>query len=122
MGAEFRRVVGEIVEMLGKPNISDLFPTLAWLDLQGIESKTKKLVLWSDRIFDSVIVQRMKTDAANGQIGKQNEESKDFLHFLLELHQQGEDKTSLSMTQIKVFFFFFLVCIFNYFTKFCLLI
>lgn len=101
VGVEFRQVVGEIVEMLGKPNISDLFPTLAWLDLQGIESKTKKLVLWFDRIFDSVIVQRMKIDAAKGQISKQNEENKDFLHFLLELKQQGEDKTSLSMTQIK---------------------
>lgn len=48
-----------------------------------------------------MIVQRMKIDAAKGQISKQNEENKDFLHFLLELKQQGEDKTSLSMTQIK---------------------
>ncbi|KAK2653599.1 hypothetical protein Ddye_013455 [Dipteronia dyeriana] len=99
VGVEFRQVVGEIVEMFGKPNISDLFPVLARFDLQGIKSNTKKLVSWFDRIFDTVIFHRMDVDVANKSENK--ESNKDFLQFLLELQNQGDSKTSLSTSQIK---------------------
>ncbi|KAK9291322.1 hypothetical protein L1049_019267 [Liquidambar formosana] len=101
---QYRQVVDEMVELLGKPNISDVFPVLARFDLQGIESKMKKLLLWFDRIFDSEIAQRTKVD----QVGEENEDkskgSKDFLQFLLELNLQGDEKSSLSIIQIKALF------------------
>ncbi|OMO98045.1 Cytochrome P450 [Corchorus olitorius] len=94
LGIEFRQLVEEFVELLVAPNISDLFPFLTRFDLQGVQSKMKKAVMWFDRIFESVIAQRRKVD-------DQVEECKDFLRLLLELNQQGDYKSSLSMNDIK---------------------
>ena len=104
IGMEFRRVIVEMVGLMGKPNISDLFPALAWFDLQGIESRVKKLVLWFDRIFESLIAQRTQLDGADGGGKNKSKESKDFLQFMLELMHQGDDKTSVSITQLKALF------------------
>lgn len=43
IGVEFRAVVSELMVLLPKPNVSDLYPALAWLDLQGIERITRKV-------------------------------------------------------------------------------
>ncbi|KAK4839150.1 hypothetical protein QYF36_019577 [Acer negundo] len=94
VGIQFRQVVDQYVELWGAPNISDLFPVLARFDLQGIESKMKKLSSWFDRILEYLIDSRTKDHQAGG-------ENKDFLEILLELKQQGDDKTSLSMNQVK---------------------
>ncbi|GLT45189.1 hypothetical protein SLA2020_190400 [Shorea laevis] len=97
IGVEFRQVVGEIVELLGKPNISDFFPALASFDLQGIQRKMKKLSLWFDRFFESVLAGKTKFE------GK--EETKDLLQFLLELKDRDDEKTPcLSMDEIKALF------------------
>ncbi|KAL7188699.1 hypothetical protein ACSBR1_038542 [Camellia fascicularis] len=42
IGAQFRQVVADVTEQLGKPNVSDFFPGLAWFDLQGINKKMKE--------------------------------------------------------------------------------
>ncbi|KAK0596308.1 hypothetical protein LWI29_014526 [Acer saccharum] len=94
VGIQFRQAVDEFIELWGAPNISDLFPVLARFDLQGIESKMKKLSSWFDRILESLIDSRTKDHQAGG-------ENKDFLEILLDLMQQGDDKTSLSMNQVK---------------------
>ena len=104
IGMEFRRVIVEMVGLMGKPNISDLFPALACFDLQGIESRAKKLVLWFDRIFESLIAQRTQLNGADGGGKNKSKESKDFLQFMLELMHQGDDKTSVSITQLKALF------------------
>ncbi|XVE64097.1 hypothetical protein DITRI_Ditri07aG0074100 [Diplodiscus trichospermus] len=91
---ECRKRAMEFIELVGAPNVSDLFPVLAPFDLQGIQSKTKKHVAWFYDEFESVI-QRTK----NGELGKK---SHDFLQQMLELQQQGDDhKTSLSKNEIK---------------------
>ncbi|KAK4838673.1 hypothetical protein QYF36_015513 [Acer negundo] len=77
VGIQFRQVVDQYVELWGAPNMSDLFPVLARFDLQGIESKMKKLSSWFDRIFKSVIDSRTKNDQAGS--------NRDFLEILLEL-------------------------------------
>ncbi|XP_023742135.1 ferruginol synthase 1 [Lactuca sativa] len=41
-GAELKRISSNIVELLGQPNLSDIFPSVAWLDLQGILRKMKR--------------------------------------------------------------------------------
>ncbi|XP_026411461.1 cytochrome P450 750A1-like isoform X1 [Papaver somniferum] len=58
IGLEFGRVAEEVVEYVGKTNISDFFPILARLDLQGIERRMKELVSWLDSFFCSIIEQR----------------------------------------------------------------
>ncbi|XP_039044601.1 flavonoid 3'-monooxygenase CYP75B137-like [Hibiscus syriacus] len=93
---EFKERLEEFVGLIGAPNVSDIFPVLRPLDLQGIESKTKKLLSWFYEFLESVIEQRRKAGEA-----EQQEESKDFLQQLLELNQRGDAKASLSMTEIK---------------------
>nr|WAU86926.1 birch protein [Betula platyphylla] len=66
LGAEFREVVSEITDLLGKPNVSDFYPGLARFDLQGIEKKMDGLSRQFDRIFDIVIDQRLKMNREAG--------------------------------------------------------
>ncbi|XP_039166570.1 flavonoid 3'-monooxygenase-like [Eucalyptus grandis] len=41
VASEFREVVAKLMVLLGSPNVSDFFPALAWLDLQGVERDIK---------------------------------------------------------------------------------
>ncbi|KAK4486407.1 hypothetical protein RD792_009081 [Penstemon davidsonii] len=94
VGAEFRQVVAEITELMGKPNVSDFFPGIAWLDLQGIKKQMKGVVVKLEAIFDEIIGQRVKT----GNFGL---EGKDFLQVLMQLRDAGDPKTPITMTHIK---------------------
>ncbi|KAI5328598.1 hypothetical protein L3X38_027995 [Prunus dulcis] len=51
LGAEFREVVSEMTELLGKPNVSDFYPGLARFNLQGIE---KQMARRFDGIFEKL--------------------------------------------------------------------
>ncbi|XP_021909294.1 geraniol 8-hydroxylase-like [Carica papaya] len=93
VGLELVPFIEEAVDLLGKPNISDFFPILAPLDLQGIVSKMLKIRLRFDNIFESVIAIKKSTKTSN--------QSKDFLQILLELMQQEDEKMLFSMTNIK---------------------
>ncbi|KAL8265529.1 hypothetical protein R6Q59_023659 [Mikania micrantha] len=39
LGSELQTVAQNINEIFGRPNLSDFFPSLAWLDLQGVKCK-----------------------------------------------------------------------------------
>ncbi|KAK7330676.1 hypothetical protein VNO77_24874 [Canavalia gladiata] len=98
MGAEFRVLMGEMSEILVKPNVSDFFPGLARFDLQGVVKQMDALVLQLDGIFERMIDQRVKME---GEEGKRTE-SKDFLQYLLNLKKEGSDsETPLTMTHVK---------------------
>lgn len=103
IGREFRQVVSEMTELLGKPNISDFYPGLARFDLQGSAKKMKGLVHRFDGIFDTIINRRVKMDGS---------ESKDFLQFLLKLKVQGNEEVPFTMTHLKALL---MVCSFFYF-------
>ncbi|KAA3481766.1 geraniol 8-hydroxylase-like [Gossypium australe] len=96
LGLELKDRVEEFVGLFGEPNVSDIFPVLKPLDLQGIESKTKKHMSWFYGLFESVIEQRTKLREGPKMAG-----SKDFLQQLLELNQRGDAKTSISIKEIK---------------------
>ncbi|XP_061348261.1 geraniol 8-hydroxylase-like [Gastrolobium bilobum] len=93
LGVEFREAVAEMTDLLGKPNLSDFFPGLARFDLQGVEKQMNALVPRFDRIFEKMIGQRQRV--------KMEKESKDFLQFLLNLKDEGDSKTPMTMTHIK---------------------
>ncbi|XP_023551603.1 geraniol 8-hydroxylase-like [Cucurbita pepo subsp. pepo] len=98
LAAEFRETVSDLTELLGKPNVSDFFPSLARFDLQGIEKKMHKLAHKFDTIFENMINQRLKI--AGGEDGE-SAKSKDFLQFLLEVKDSGDSKTPLTITHLK---------------------
>ncbi|GMJ10865.1 cytochrome P450, family 706, subfamily A, polypeptide 6 [Hibiscus trionum] len=93
---EFKKRIDEFIRLMGTPNVSDFLPVLAPFDLQGIQSKSKKLLSWFYGIFESMIMNRLKTEDAGKNI------SKDFLQQLLELNQTGDDgNISLSNDEVK---------------------
>ncbi|CAA6658610.1 unnamed protein product [Spirodela intermedia] len=59
LGREFGKAVEDMVDLLGAPNISDFYPALAWLDLQGLVRRMRRFLLLADRIFNSVIEERL---------------------------------------------------------------
>ncbi|GMH08852.1 hypothetical protein Nepgr_010692 [Nepenthes gracilis] len=100
VGAEFRRWVEEFTAMLGKPNVSDFFPWAAWFDLQGIERRMRECSRKFDKMFDETIDQRLKSmDQSQETRG-----IKDVLQVLLELKDDVDAKTPLTMTHVKALF------------------
>lgn len=96
VGKDFRDLVAEITEMLGAPNVSDFFPVLAPLDLQGIRRKSDVLKARFDDIFARIIQQRVKAEQDGG------ETAADFLEHMLNLEKEGGDgKAPFTMTNVK---------------------
>ncbi|KAK9178652.1 hypothetical protein WN943_027844 [Citrus x changshan-huyou] len=94
---QFRELIEAMFQLLGSGGLSDLFPLLARFDLQGHQSKAKKLTARFDKIFESLL-----RPGQTGQDRNEGKSSKDFLQTLLELQQQGD--YSLSTDQIKAMF------------------
>ncbi|XP_077242168.1 flavonoid 3'-monooxygenase CYP75B137-like [Tasmannia lanceolata] len=101
VASEFRHAMGAMGSLLAQPNISDLFPTLARFDIQGVERKLKDVMSWFDRIFDNILDQRLKMDKEVEEEKCKSTHGKDFLNILLKIKEQGDPKTPLTMTHIK---------------------
>ncbi|MFQ6666008.1 hypothetical protein Gotur_032529, partial [Gossypium turneri] len=91
--SQFKKTFAEIMVFLGKSNISDIFPLIAWFDIQSIERGMKKIRQSFNEFLDSVIEERMKKE--NG------EQKSDVLQMLLDLHKNKDSPSSLTMNQIK---------------------
>uniref|UniRef100_A0A0D9V4M2 Cytochrome P450 n=1 Tax=Leersia perrieri TaxID=77586 RepID=A0A0D9V4M2_9ORYZ len=96
VGSEFRALVAEVTELIGTPNVSDLFPALKPFDLQGVRRKMERLRSRFEVMFTKIIQQRMKSDGGDT--------STDFLECLLKMEKEGGDgKTPLTMDNVKGF-------------------
>ncbi|XP_019057138.1 PREDICTED: cytochrome P450 93A3-like [Tarenaya hassleriana] len=94
LAAELRRLVTEMSEIEGLPNISDFFPGLSRFDIQGLAKRMGGPAKRMDRMFDRVIDQRLRT------VGDDRGDGQDFLQFLLKVKDEDE-KTPLSMNHVK---------------------
>jgi hypothetical protein len=101
VGAQFKSMLVELMVLFAKPNVSDFFPFLARFDLQGIERQSKRISQWIERILDSAIEKRMDMAKEKEEGKGRIEEKKDFLQILLEIKDQGDAATSISMNQLK---------------------
>ncbi|KAL8459261.1 hypothetical protein ACS0TY_036659 [Phlomoides rotata] len=84
---KLRQTIGYLYSNAGSPvnpNVSDYFPVLERFDIQGIERKMEGLMKVFGGIFEGIIDQRLKM---------KDEESNDFLQFLLQLIYDGDAKT-----------------------------
>lgn len=98
IAAEFRVVLSKIVEVSGKPNVSDFYPVLAGLDIQGVKKEMDGYMQSIDRIFDAVIAERGTTLSEEIKKGGK----KDFLQILLEHQLKDQDsETTINQRQIK---------------------
>jgi hypothetical protein len=91
---ELEMLVRDTVEEACKPNLSDLFPALAKLDLQGRRRRSGELIGRFYDFFDAIIARRLNT-AGSGGAG----EKEDFLDVLLQLRSEDQ----LSLQTIKSF-------------------
>ncbi|KAK9080527.1 hypothetical protein SSX86_000285 [Deinandra increscens subsp. villosa] len=100
LGAELDAVTSNIVKIFGQVNLSDFFPSLAWFDLQGVERDMKVQGNKLDKLFTTIIEDRIESNFRRSQDEAGREGKKDFLQMLLD-HRDEKDGTSLSMTQMK---------------------
>ena len=107
LGAEFRAAVLQLTVILGKPNVSNFFPTPARFDIQGVEREMKKVLLWIERIFEGVIEQRKKLGSIKQEVPREFC-GKDFMQFLLEFKEEGTGK-SITLAQIKALLMVYLI-------------
>ncbi|KAL0902866.1 hypothetical protein M5K25_028459 [Dendrobium thyrsiflorum] len=80
VGKMFRHLVGEITELLGRPNVSDFFPALSRFDLQGIVREMRVLLERFDGIFARIIEMKREKGLKDE---KKVEEKMDFLDYML---------------------------------------
>ncbi|XVF51657.1 hypothetical protein PTKIN_Ptkin04bG0202000 [Pterospermum kingtungense] len=97
----FKDIYAELMVQLGKPNISDIFPLLAPLDLQGIARETKRISYLFNQLLDSVIELRMNLATEKENVDEKSEEKLDFLQLLLELVGKEDGESSITMDQLK---------------------
>jgi hypothetical protein len=99
---ELEMMIGDILEELTKPNLSDLFPLLASLDLQGRRRRTAECMTRFFDFFEPIIDRRLK---AGG------ERKEDFLDVLLQLH--SSDQLSSPLRQSSPFFWYVSIKLFT---------
>ncbi|XP_057977772.1 geraniol 8-hydroxylase-like [Malania oleifera] len=84
---EFKELVWRIMEISGQPNLSDYFPVLRWLDVQGMRQRIQPSFRRMHEIFDGIIGERVKARDAD----RANRKG-DFLDVLLDqCQEQGSD-------------------------------
>ncbi|XP_057549122.1 cytochrome P450 76AD1-like [Amaranthus tricolor] len=91
---EFKDLVWHLLEEGARPNVSDFFPLIKKLDLQGVKKRATNYVHKMLRIFEEIIDGRLK-DSKNGNYGD------DVLSTLLKL----VDEKELSLDEVKHFLF-----------------
>jgi len=89
-----REVVEDLVELIAKPNVSDLFPFLRPLDLQGRRRHSARKMEKVLRVLDGIVDRRLASSASST-----DKQQGDFLGTLLELMSKGkitrEDVTTI---------------------------
>ncbi|CAM0951618.1 unnamed protein product [Alopecurus aequalis] len=79
---ELEMLIKGMVEEFTKPNLSDLFPVLSVLDLQGRRRRSAQHLRRFSDFFDRIVGRRMK--------GGGGERKEDFLDVLLQLHSEDQ--------------------------------
>lgn len=102
MASEFYTAIQGVMECMGRPNVSDVFPSFRWLDLQGLRRKMDYHFGKALKIVSGLVEERMNERQEGGE--KQN----DFLDVLLDFEGTGKDEPAkLSEQDITIF----LLCI-----------
>ncbi|KAF2291825.1 hypothetical protein GH714_035962 [Hevea brasiliensis] len=90
---EFKDMVVELMTSAGFFNIGDFIPSIAWMDLQGIERGMKKL----HKKFDALLTKMMEDHMATTHLRKGKP---DFLDVVM-ANRENSDGERLSITNIK---------------------
>ncbi|KAJ0968500.1 hypothetical protein J5N97_025417 [Dioscorea zingiberensis] len=97
---EFRELEVGIIDLMGVTNVSDIFPILERMDLQGVQRKMKQHKEKLDGILRTVIDRRERTMNTCGD----QEKAQDFLQVMLELVKKEDPLEHLTVDNIKGLF------------------
>ncbi|XP_072974341.1 cytochrome P450 76M5-like [Typha angustifolia] len=81
----FRELISGLVEVSGTPNISDIFPFLSALDLQGMRRRCAAMLKKFYKAIDDIIEERMRSSKCGVEKFRG-----DFLDSLLQRHAKSE--------------------------------
>ncbi|KAM7252711.1 hypothetical protein ACFE04_008220 [Oxalis oulophora] len=93
---EFRKLVLNVMEAMGTPNLSDYFPALRFFDVQGVRKQLKRQIEQLFHVFDDIIKER------STKVEKKN----DVLDALLDLTKEENSKLTLHAVKHLLFDFF----------------
>ncbi|XP_074321523.1 geraniol 8-hydroxylase-like [Silene latifolia] len=100
---DFKDIVWPLLELTGKPNVSDFFPLIRHLDLQGVLRKMLVYYNKMHQVFNRIIEKRLSDgialkDDVLGTLLKLVEDNElsleDVMHMLMDLFIAGTDTTS----------------------------
>ncbi|XP_074263214.1 cytochrome P450 76T24-like [Silene latifolia] len=103
---EFKDIISALLELSAKPNVSDFFPLVKYLDLQGISRKGSVYFDKMLGVFDRIIEKRLSDgiavkDDVLGTLLKLVEDNElsleDVRHLLMDLFIGGTDTTSVTL-------------------------
>ncbi|KAK4758609.1 hypothetical protein SAY87_019910 [Trapa incisa] len=86
-GIEMRELFREIMEEAARPNISDFFPALRWIDLQGCRRRMEAYLDRLFAIFNGIVEEKMHSRESTGRYPSQ---VGDVLDYLLDLRDSSE--------------------------------
>uniref|UniRef100_A0A0A9AQP2 Cytochrome P450 n=1 Tax=Arundo donax TaxID=35708 RepID=A0A0A9AQP2_ARUDO len=95
---EFHEVVTDIMEAAARPNLSDFFPALAAVDLQGWRKRLARLFARLHQVFDAEVDRRLRCREA-GEPRKD-----DFLDLLLDAAMRDGDAAALDRDTLRSLF------------------
>ncbi|KAL2250718.1 UNVERIFIED_CONTAM: cytochrome [Sesamum indicum] len=96
-GLEFYDAMKKVMEWSARPNVSDLFPWIRWIDLQGLKRRANRDMGTAMGIVSGFVKERIQ-QRKNGE-GKE----KDFLDVLLESESCKVESEKLTETEIIIF-------------------
>lgn len=96
-GMEFYGAMKRVMEWSGRPNVSDLFPWIRWIDPQGLKRRANRDMGIAFGIASGFVKERIQQRKSGG--GKE----KDFLDVLLEFEGCREESEKLTETEIIIF-------------------
>ncbi|KAK4796941.1 hypothetical protein SAY86_029267 [Trapa natans] len=97
---ELRKVVGDIMVVLAKPNISDVFPALACFDIQGVKRQAKRLNDWFENFLSIIISHATERKSGMGvetdkKVGH-DRKPRNIVQLLFDLQMEGKEGNALS--------------------------
>nr|XP_011469756.1 PREDICTED: cytochrome P450 71A4-like [Fragaria vesca subsp. vesca] len=104
-GEMFQELLKEFLELLGRVNIADYIPWLAWWsNFNGLNAKLDKVAKRFDDFLEGVVQEHIDIDASDSKKNnstKGNEDKKDFVDVLLGLQKEKGADFALDRLSIK---------------------